>query len=217
MPKLTTDFNVSPYYDDFDEAKKFFKILYRPAYSVQARELSQMQSILQNQIEKLGDYNFSDGDRVYGGEISLNTKINSLKLKTNYAGVAINYLNFEGRIIEGATSGARATVVKSVKFTQTTLNTLMINYLDEKIFVDDEIIQTVDTGTTYFANIEGEEEGLQDVTTLTTSGSSQGGSIVSIEEGDFYIAGYFVYVSPQTIVLDLYKNAPTYRIGLQIV
>ena len=217
MPKLTTDFNVSPYYDDFDEAKKFFKILYRPAYSVQARELSQMQSILQNQIEKLGDYNFSDGDRVYGGEISLNTKINSLKLKTNYAGVAINYLNFEGRIIEGATSGARATVVKSVKFTQTTLNTLMINYLDEKIFVDDEIIQTVDTGTTYFANIAGEEEGLQDVTTLTTSVSSQGGSIVSIEEGVFYIGGYFVYVSPQTIVLDLYKNAPTYRIGLQIV
>ena len=54
MPKLTTDFNVTPYFDDFDEAKKFFKILYRPAYSVQARELSQMQSILQNQIEQLG-------------------------------------------------------------------------------------------------------------------------------------------------------------------
>ena len=94
MPKLTTDFNVTPYFDDFDEAKKFFKILYRPAYSVQARELSQMQSILQNQIEQLGDYNFSDGDRVYGGEISLNTKINALKLKTNYAGVEIVVSNF---------------------------------------------------------------------------------------------------------------------------
>ena len=51
MPKLTTDFNVSPYYDDFDESKKFFKVLYRPAFSVQARELTQMQTILQNQIE----------------------------------------------------------------------------------------------------------------------------------------------------------------------
>ena len=48
---------------------------------MQARELTQMQSILQNQIEQLGDYNFSDGDGVYGGEISLNTKINSLKLR----------------------------------------------------------------------------------------------------------------------------------------
>ena len=79
MPKLTTDFNVTPYFDDFDEAKKFFKILYRPAYSVQARELSQMQSILQNQIEQLGDYNFSDGVRVYCFVVYLNTKFNSLK------------------------------------------------------------------------------------------------------------------------------------------
>ena len=217
MPKLTTDFNVTPYFDDFDEAKKFFKILYRPAYSVQARELSQMQSILQNQIEQLGDYNFSDGDRVYGGEISLNTKINALKLKTNYAGVEIVVSNFEGRIVEGNTSGARAKVVKAEKFTQTTLNTLMINYLDDKTFLDDEIIQSVDTGTTYFANVAGEDEGLADVTTLTTSIASTVGSIVSIEEGVFYVGGYFVYVGPQTIVLDQYKNAPTYRIGLQIV
>ena len=217
MPKLTTDFNVTPYFDDFDQSKKFFKILYRPAYSVQARELSQMQSILQNQIEQLGDYNFSDGDRVYGCEVSLNTKINSLKIKTNYASVEVVIANFDGRIIEGNTSGARATVVKAEKFTQTTLNTLMITYLDEKVFLDDEIIQTVDTGTTYFANVAGEEEGLADVTTLTTSVASQPGSIVSIEEGVFYVGGYFVYVSPQTIALDLYKNAPTYRIGLQIV
>lgn len=217
MPKLTTDFNVSPYYDDFDEAKKFFKILYRPSFSVQARELTQMQSILQNQIEQLGDYNFSDGDKVYGGEVSINTKINSLKLKTNYASVEIIVSNFEGRIIEGNTSGARASVVKAEKFTQTTLNTLMITYLDEKTFVDDEIIQTIDTGTTYFANVAGEDEGLTGVTTLTTSISSQPGSIVSIDEGVFYVGGFFVYVSPQTLVLDLYKNAPTYRIGLSIV
>ena len=217
MPKLTTDFNISPYYDDFDESKKFFKILYRPAFSVQARELTQMQTILQNQIEKLGDHNFSDGDRVSGGEISLNTDINSLQLQTNYASVQIDVSNFEGRIIQGDTSGARATVVKAEGFTQTTLNTLMINYLDEKIFVDDEVIRTVDTGTTYFANVAGETEGLVGVTTLVTSIASGVGSVVSISEGVFYIGGYFVYVSPQTIILDRLASTPTYRIGLSIV
>ena len=50
MPKLTQDFNISPYYDDFDEASKFHKVLYRPGYSVQARELNQIQSILQNKL-----------------------------------------------------------------------------------------------------------------------------------------------------------------------
>ena len=130
MPKLTTDFNVTPYYDDFSEDKKFLKILYRPGYSVQARELSQMQTLLQNQIEKLGDFNFSDGDRVTGAEISINTKVNSLKLQTNYASVQILASNFKDRIIQGNTSGARATVIATEAFTQTTLNTLMNNYLE---------------------------------------------------------------------------------------
>ena len=67
----------------------------------------------------------------------------------------------------------------------------MINYLDEKIFVDDEVIRTVDTGTTYFANVAGETEGLTGVTTLVTSIASGEGSVATIDEGIFYIGGYF--------------------------
>ena len=47
MTVATTNFNVSPYYDDYDEDKGFLKVLFRPAYSVQARELSQLQTMLQ--------------------------------------------------------------------------------------------------------------------------------------------------------------------------
>ena len=56
-----TDFNLSPYYDDFNESKKFHRILFRPAFAVQARELTQSQSILQNQVEKMGNHIFEDG------------------------------------------------------------------------------------------------------------------------------------------------------------
>ena len=54
MPSKT-DFNVSPYFDDFTEDKKFHRVMYRPAFAVQARELTTQQSILQNQLETLGD------------------------------------------------------------------------------------------------------------------------------------------------------------------
>ena len=84
MPKLTQNFNISPYYDDFDASNDFFKVLFRPGYSVQARELTQLQSILQNQLEHLGDTLYKDGSKVIGANISLNTTVNSLKLKTNY-------------------------------------------------------------------------------------------------------------------------------------
>ena len=48
---MTTLFNYDPYYDDFDEDKNFMRVLFRPGYSVQARELTQLQTILANQIE----------------------------------------------------------------------------------------------------------------------------------------------------------------------
>ena len=52
------DLNVAPYYDDFAENKNFHRILFRPGYAVQARELTQLQSILQNQIERFGSHVF---------------------------------------------------------------------------------------------------------------------------------------------------------------
>lgn len=64
-------FNISPYYDDFDPNNKFLKILFKPGYAVQARELTQLQSILQDQISKIGDHLFRDGSRILGAPISV--------------------------------------------------------------------------------------------------------------------------------------------------
>ena len=58
---LSTDLNVTPYYDDFDESKNFHRILYRPGLAVQARELTQMQSIMQNQIDRFAEHIFKEG------------------------------------------------------------------------------------------------------------------------------------------------------------
>ena len=59
-----------PYYDDFDQQKKFLKMLFKPGLPVQARELSQAQTILQNQIERLGSNIFRNGSVVLGGGVS---------------------------------------------------------------------------------------------------------------------------------------------------
>ena len=42
-----TNLNISPYYDDFNKDKNFYKVLFKPAYPVQARELTGLQSLLQ--------------------------------------------------------------------------------------------------------------------------------------------------------------------------
>jgi len=62
-------FNTNPYYDDFDEDKKFLKTLFKPGTAVQARELTQLQTVLQNQIERMGSHIFENGSVIIGGGI----------------------------------------------------------------------------------------------------------------------------------------------------
>ena len=51
---LDTNLSVQPYFDDFDQSKNYYQVLYRPSVSVQTRELNTTQSIMQDQINKFG-------------------------------------------------------------------------------------------------------------------------------------------------------------------
>ena len=63
---LTTNFFIDPYYDDFNENKNFHRILFRPGQAVQARELTQLQTMLQNQIDRFAEHVFKEGSIVTG-------------------------------------------------------------------------------------------------------------------------------------------------------
>ena len=103
-----TDLNVSPYYDDFDETDNFHRVLYRPSFAVQARELTTQQSILQNQIEKMGRHIFKEGAIVIPGEIGVTDEYYAVKLQSSFNGSSItsNASSYVDKIITGATSGA---------------------------------------------------------------------------------------------------------------
>ena len=111
MPSKT-DFNVSPYYDDFAESKKFHRVMYRPAYAVQARELTTQQSITQNQIEKMGDHLFKHGAMVIPGQIEPDFHYNAVKL-TSFNGTLANY---NSNTLTGGTSGVIADVVNQLNW-----------------------------------------------------------------------------------------------------
>ena len=46
-----TNLNSAPYYDDFDKDNNFVRTLFQLGFAIQARELTQLQSQLQYQIE----------------------------------------------------------------------------------------------------------------------------------------------------------------------
>ena len=124
MPS-STDFNVSPYYDDFAENKNFHRVLFRPAFAVQARELTQSQSILQNQLERFGDHVFKQGAMVIPNQLSIDTDFHAIKLTSKSASSLSDYLN---STLTGGSSGVQGFVTKVDVADGTDPDTLYIRY-----------------------------------------------------------------------------------------
>mgnify|MGYP001208318918 CR=1 FL=1 len=212
MP-LSTNFNVTPYYDDFDESKGYYRILFKPGYGIQARELTQLQTALQNQIDKIGSHNFKNGEKVLGGDITLDTDVHSLQLEMQYLGENINAASFVGKTVVGVTSNARARVVASQAPTSLLQPILMFHYMGGDTFADGEIVQNEvvpPTDPDTFA------------TTISLDGPSAmanavaNGSVVSMDTGIYFIDGHFVLCPANTLILDTANTAPSGRIGLEI-
>ena len=80
-----TNLNAAPYYDDFDKDNNYVRTLFRPGFAVQARELTQLQSQLQYQIETHGSHIFKEGALVVPGNNGIRI-YESLKLATQFGG-----------------------------------------------------------------------------------------------------------------------------------
>ena len=241
MPQKT-NLNVSPYYEDFDANKNFYKILFRPGYSIQGRELTQLQSILQNQVESFGKYAFKQGELVIPGEVGLNTKLDFVKL-SSVSEVAISegddivYKKYDitqlvGQQLRGLTSGVLATVLSAKLSTESTSDTLFVSYLNsgnsnaEPTFRQGETLEVVDgvntpllvvgtDGSVLPTSINVTNPDTGEVTALESPAMGYG-SAVKVEEGIYFINGYFVRNEEQLLVIDEYYNKPSAKVGFTI-
>lgn len=122
------DLNTSPYFDDFDEDKKFVRVLYRPGRAVQARELTQAQTLQQVQTRRFAEYFFKQGALVDGCEQNLDLNLSFVKLQPTYNSNTVAVANFDGSIIYGANSGIKAYCGLVTDVDGDDPKTLFINY-----------------------------------------------------------------------------------------
>ncbi|NDB61100.1 DUF4815 domain-containing protein, partial [bacterium] len=149
---LTTDFNVTPYYDDYDGNKGYYRILFKPGYAIQARELTQMQTALQEQIQRFGRNIFKDGTIVLPGAFYLETNlgltagrgVRYVKVNdTDASGATVSMSQWQNFInmakanvgnttveIAGLTSGIKARIIQTLDGLQSSSNskTLYVSY-----------------------------------------------------------------------------------------
>ena len=201
-----TDFNLSPYYDDFTESKKFHRVLFRPAFAVQARELTQSQTQLQNQIEKVSDHLFEKGAMVIPGEIGYDLNYYSVKLTSIASANTLAQFTTD-TVLTGGSSGVKARIVGTDALSGSDPDTLYIKY-------NDSGTNNTNTSFTNGETITGTNS--DSVSLSAVVATTHTGSAAQVEEGTYYVNGYHVQVSKQTIVLDKYTNTPSYRVGLLV-
>ena len=221
-----TNLNVSPYFDDFDPNDNYHKVLFKPGYPVQARELSGLQSILQNQIEKFGQHFFKEGAKVIPGNTAYSSEYFAVELNNSHLGVPVEYYieQIIDRKIIGATTGVTA-IVKQVLMSENSENgnlTLYISYMSSgvedssiKVFADGELLiadSDITSGPQNNAFIPSGESFASCVATNATSTAAS----FSISNGVYFIRGNFVQVQDETILLSQYTNEPSARVGLRI-
>ena len=215
---MSLNFNVSPYYDDFDPAKNYHRILFKPGAAVQARELTQSQSILQNQITNFADNIFAPNSPVTGGQVTTNLGCYYIQLQPTYNNALVDISQFNGLLIQDSTGTVLAKVLVAIPGTGTAgvgdPPTLIVSYISGNQFTNGAVIYATLSNLAAQAQLTG------------ATGTS---SVASIAQGVFYIAGSyvsssgetistgtFVQVNPQTIVLSKYDAAPNLRVGLNI-
>jgi len=202
---MALNFNVDPYFDDFDGTKNFHRILFKPGVAVQARELTQAQTILQNQITSFADNIFKQNSPVTGGQVTTNFDVKHIKIQSTYDGAAIDIEQFDNKLIRNADGTIVARVLTTAVATGTVGEgdpaTMVVVYKTGTEFTDNDIIY--DSGSNL-------------VCQAMPSNATGVSSVVSIAQGVFYVLGNFVQVTPQTIILDKYSNTPSKRVGLEI-
>ena len=234
MP-INTNLNTAPYYDDFDEDDNFHRVLFRPGFALQARELTQLQSILQNQIEQQGRHTFADGAMVIPGHQIYDNKYQAVRLSGTFGGESIDVAQFYNAdnpvTITGQTSGVTAEVIGfSLSGDQADEPMLFVNYVSSgnsgdadpnsenfSIFFQDGEALSADIPISHTTSYGAGVSSLNVFSpTDPNVAATHYGSSVKVNAGVYFVKGQFVKNDTQTIVLGYNNPRPNARVGFQI-
>jgi hypothetical protein len=214
---MALNFNTNPYYDDFDEDKNFHRILFRPGRAVQARELTQSQTILQNQIDRFGKHVFQEGSKVTGAE-TFDEQVFSVKLQPTYVGTAISISDYDNYFAVANSSNAVYKIKKAVVADGVDPNTLLLTFIKTSSvstlnsngsIANSETLRIYSTDDLAIANLVASAN-------VSATESSVIARAFSITEGVFFINGNFVRNDPQTVVVSKYSNNANVTVGFDV-
>lgn len=212
---LQIDLSRKPYFDDFDDEKNFYRVLYRPSTAVQTRELNQTQSIFQDQLDKFGRSIYKDGSVVEGCSFTFDNNYFYVKIQDRFTNGSViqSISDLSGSYVRSGNSSSylEAIIVNTAPGLEAltpNYNTLYVKYLNSYTYSNGAVKTEYSNGDVLelfsSANVA-----IANVTVANTTNSTGRGYAMTTSEGVIFKNGFFVRVAPQTLVVSKYNNIPT--------
>ena len=217
MPNnFTKNLFATTYRDDFKDSDHYHRILFNSGKQLQARELTQMQTIIQKEIERFGRNIFKEGASVVPGGMLVNNKYEYAKIDATTS-LPSNTATMIDDTFIGQTSNVSVKVIEILPVDALTGDpaTLYIQYINQS----SGTIGATPIRLTAGENIVGSSSGvtLKVQTTNTPSNKAVGrGTRASMQNGTFFTQGHFVQADKQSILVSKYDSAPTENVGFVV-
>ena len=203
MPTTYTEKTFSSTYkDDFDKSKNYQRILFNSGRALQARELTQLQSALQNQISSLAGNLYNEGAPITPGSFKVDNKVEFIKIASNTPFPSDPSV-LEGVSFSNSAENIKFTVVDAIAAENGDPDSLFVEYTQDGVgSTGGTRVSSGDTITssdgTFTFSIQ---------TTNTAVNPAVGlGSSISVDEGQFFVQGHIVFCPAQKLIFRKYEN-----------
>jgi hypothetical protein len=197
------------YYDDFRDSDNYHRLLFNDGRTLQARELTQSQTLINQDIRRFADNIYKEGAVIKPGGITVNDEYEFVKLNTSSG--ATPTASYLSATLTGATSGIVAKVIEVVASTSSDPSTLYVEYTD----LNGGTQQRFTPGETLTIS------GLDDVvvqTTDTTANRAVGiGTQANVGDSIYYVKGHFVFCPRQSFIVSKYNNNADNGLVLKVI
>ena len=208
---LTENLFATKYKDDYQDSHGFHRILFNPKKALQARELTQLQTIIQSEIERFGKNLFKEGAAINPGGLVINDSYEFIKITDGTFPASITGTEFTGQ-----TSGVIVRILETVATSGSDPNTLYVRYTNSLSGTSGTTPVRVTPGEQLAANVGSATMTVQ--TTNTAGNPAVGAGVrISIGSSDFFVQGFFVNVEAQSLVISKYDRSKSVNIGFKVV
>lgn len=204
---------ATTYKDDYRDSDNYHRILFNSGRALQARELTQAQTIIQKELARLGRHIFKEGAVVNPGGLMVDDAYEFVKLADASPSL------YPGDILTATSSnGVQAEVLELVEQEGSDPATVYVKYINAGTATSGSAPIRFSAGQ---ALDNGDESGQAGSSSVTVAPATQNpvvgkGFKVSVNLGGYFTRGHFVQSLPQGVIISKYSNTPTTNVGFLI-